>query len=211
MTKEEIGKEIKELIRSIKTHYTFVEEEDRIPMIELELITSKIRRLYEKSIVYNYLYASDEENMKHERLVKRITPVPPFEKNSPNSFVQPVILNSIPEPFVESVVVEKAAPIAEPISAAAQPIIAEIPIDDADAKPLKDLKLLIGINDKFLLINNLFARNDVDYKSAVEHLNTIRSKALAMEYMNSLARQNNWNTESYAFVRFVKIVEKRFK
>jgi hypothetical protein len=50
LDKKAILKEIEVLIRSIKVHYDNIENEYRIPTIELELITSKIRKLHEKSI-----------------------------------------------------------------------------------------------------------------------------------------------------------------
>ena len=54
LDKKAILKEIEVLIRSIKVHYDNIENEYRIPTIELELITSKIRKLHEKSIIYNH-------------------------------------------------------------------------------------------------------------------------------------------------------------
>jgi hypothetical protein len=61
MNKKEIGKEIEVLIRSIKLHYDNIAEEVRIPSIELELITAKISKLHDKSIVFNYLHYMEEQ------------------------------------------------------------------------------------------------------------------------------------------------------
>ncbi len=215
MTKEQLSKEIKDLIRSIKTHYTFVEEEDRIPLIELELITSKIRKLYEKSIINNFLHANDETYMSLERArkmgSKRI-----FEKNTPDTYVRP---NEPKEKVVEPqsanpIYVEKVSTV-ESVTGSHEPSLTfsrNIPDNQNTEKTiLKDLKFLIGINDKFLLINNLFSRNDGEYKIAVEYLSTIKSYAESEAYLKLLANQNSWNVESYAFVRFLQIIEKRFK
>lgn len=216
MTKEQIGKEIKELIRSIKTHYTFVEEEDRIPLIELELITSKIRKLYEKSIINNYLHSNDEAYMSQEKS-RRLNERKNFERNSIEAEVKSKIAEK--ELIVETV--SKTEPmVPEPITAVVESIQVQSAIEEPKApeiiahkssKVLKDLKLLIGINDKFLLINNLFARNDQEYKSSIEHLSSLNSLEDASNYMNFLAKKYSWNTESYAFVRLLQILEKRYK
>ncbi len=219
MTKEQIGKEIKELIRSIKTHYTFVEEEDRIPLIELELITSKIRKLYEKSIINNYLHSNDESYMSQERS-RRFHDRANFERNKPTTFVPKAVELPVAEvpvettPEVQSKPVE--LPLQETIAAEVKPSpkVEEAPKiakSNTSEKVVKDLKMLIGINDKFLLINNLFARNDGNYKLAIEQLGLLRTFSEAENYVQGLARKNNWNTESYAFVRLLQILEKRYK
>ena len=72
MNKKEIGKEIETLIRSIKLHYDNIAEEVRIPTIELELITAKIRKLHEKSIVFNHLHMIEEQMNKMKRLEQEL-------------------------------------------------------------------------------------------------------------------------------------------
>jgi hypothetical protein len=61
MNKKELQLEIEQLIQSIKLHYHRIDEEVRIPTIELELITAKIRKLYEKSILFNHLHYLEEQ------------------------------------------------------------------------------------------------------------------------------------------------------
>jgi hypothetical protein len=68
MNKKEIGKEIEVLIRSIKLHYDNIAEEVRIPTIELELITAKIRKLHEKSIIFNHMHMMEELMQKQKAL-----------------------------------------------------------------------------------------------------------------------------------------------
>ncbi len=55
MDKYQLRKEIAQLIDSIKEHSDNIGNRKRIPQLELELILSKIKKLYEKSIVFNYL------------------------------------------------------------------------------------------------------------------------------------------------------------
>jgi hypothetical protein len=70
LDKKAILKEIEVLIRSIKVHYDNIENEYRIPTIELELITSKIRKLHEKSIIYNHIHYMEEEQLQTTKRLK---------------------------------------------------------------------------------------------------------------------------------------------
>lgn len=216
MTKEQLGKEIKDLVRSIKTHYTFVEDEDRIPLIELELITSKIRKLYEKSVIFNFLNSPDEDFLSMERS-RKLGIKSNFEKINKEIAL---------EPKIEAVHVNKSTD----DKLKGEKEIAEIVAHEPTSKPIltqqvsvleiksstgnkvyKDLKLLVGINDKFLLINNLFGRSDQEYKESIEKLSALQSFDESIEFLAQLASQKAWNTESYAYVRLLQIIEKRYK
>ena len=216
MTKEQLGKEIKDLVRSIKTHYTFVEDEDRIPLIELELITSKIRKLYEKSVIFNFLNSPDEDFLSMERS-RKLSIKSNFEKINKEIAL---------EPKIEAVHVNKST--GDKLNVEKE--IAEIVANEPTSKPIltqqvsvldiksssvnkvyKDLKLLVGINDKFLLINNLFSRSDQEYKESIEKLSALQSFDESIEFLAQLASQKAWNTESYAYVRLLQIIEKRYK
>lgn len=216
MTKEQLGKEIKELVRSIKTHYTFVEDEDRIPLIELELITSKIRKLYEKSVIFNFLNSPDEDFLSMERSRKlgiksNVEKVNKEIRQEKKAEIVPVF-----EPVREEQVVEKRLPEIVLSESNSQPItVQSVSVEDTKSstskRVYKDLKLLVGINDKFLLINNLFGRSDQEYKESIEKLSALQSFDESIVFLAQLASQKAWNTESYAYVRLLQIVEKRYK
>jgi len=216
MTKEQLGKEIKELVRSIKTHYTFVEDEDRIPLIELELITSKIRKLYEKSVIFNFLNSPDEDFLSMERSRKlgiksNVEKVNKEIRQEKKAEIVPVF-----EPVREEQVVEKRLPEIVLSESNSQPItVQSVSVEDTKSstskRVYKDLKLLVGINDKFLLINNLFGRSDQEYKESIEKLSALQSFDESIVFLSQLASQKAWNTESYAYVRLLQIVEKRYK
>lgn len=215
MTKEQLGKEIKELVRSIKTHYTFVEDEDRIPLIELELITSKIRKLYEKSVIFNFLNSPDEDFLSMERS-RKFSIKSNVEKV--NEITQEKKAEIVPvfEPVREEQVVEKRLPEIVLSESNSQPInVQSVSVEDTKSstskRVYKDLKLLVGINDKFLLINNLFGRSDQEYKESIEKLSALQSFDESIVFLAQLASQKAWNTESYAYVRLLQIVEKRYK
>jgi hypothetical protein len=53
MDNSKIRQEITTLINSIKEHYDTIGDKNRVPQLELNVILSKITKLYEKSIVFN--------------------------------------------------------------------------------------------------------------------------------------------------------------
>lgn len=71
-------------------------------------------------------------------------------------------------------------------------------------------KAAIGINDKFLFINDLFDGNLREYNESIETLGGFKTLPQAQEYLDLLRRRNNWNSASDAFRRIKEIVEKRY-
>ncbi|MGI8892945.1 MAG: hypothetical protein ACR2GN_05735, partial [Bacteroidia bacterium] len=76
---------------------------------------------------------------------------------------------------------------------------------------VKDLKQAIGINEKFLFINELFEGSLNDYNNAISQLNSLSSKDEAEKYMDSeLKIKFKWNDSSKAHTIFVQLIERRF-
>ncbi|MCX6280605.1 MAG: hypothetical protein NTU51_01415 [Bacteroidetes bacterium] len=74
----------------------------------------------------------------------------------------------------------------------------------------ESLKSSIGINDKFMFINELFDGNLREYNESVETLSGFKTLPQAQEYLDLLRRRNNWNSSSNAFRRIKELVEKRY-
>jgi hypothetical protein len=78
-------------------------------------------------------------------------------------------------------------------------------------KPIKDLKSAIGINEKFLFINQLFDGNLQDYSEVIEKLNNAGSLDTAKQMLSAdLARRFNWETGDPHVRSFTELVERRF-
>ena len=175
MTRKELGKEIEVLIRTIKIHYDTIGEEIRIPGIELELITSKIRKLYEKSIVYNYLYSLEEEQLRNHK------------KLSINIDDSNLVLRKRID-FDKEQTIEK-----ETVSIESQ------------KKPAKNIKSLIGINDRFLFTKELFGGNTLEYNEAIDKLSATTSAEIP-NCLEELQQKYKWNKESETVNNFVILV-----
>lgn len=76
--------------------------------------------------------------------------------------------------------------------------------------PVKDIKSAIGLNEKFLFINQLFKGDSVTYNAVVDRLNTSSSMESAMNHIQSLAESNNWETHPESAKLFIEIIERRF-
>ena len=71
-------------------------------------------------------------------------------------------------------------------------------------------KASIGINDKFMFINELFDGNLREYNECIETLGGFKTLPQAQEYFDLLRRRNNWNSASPSFRRIKELVENHF-
>ena len=75
---------------------------------------------------------------------------------------------------------------------------------------VQDLKMAIGINDKFLFINDLFNGDPPNYNDAIEKLNLAEDAQEAMKTLDGFREQLGWTDRSEAFGRLRKIVQSKY-
>ena len=124
-----------------------------------------------------------------------------------------------PEPMVEvkpEVVEEKKAPVPEPViipETEKVPEPVQVVQTQQVAMPVipKDVpKITVSINDKFRLINELFASNAHEYNIAIEQLNNVASKEEANAYLKGLKNIYNWDEENEMVKKIYTMNQKRF-
>jgi hypothetical protein len=77
-------------------------------------------------------------------------------------------------------------------------------------KAVSDLRQAIGINEKFLFINQLFDGNLPVYNQAIDYLNQCAGKAAAMEYVHqTLAAQFGWDMQGNVCRMFMEWIDRR--
>lgn len=224
LDKKAILKEIEVLIRSIKVHYDNIENEHRIPTIELELITSKIRKLHEKSIIYNHLHYLEEEQIQSQRRLKLDQLI--FKHGTETQVIEPVELeqknNEIFDTHVqfEEKVMSLEHEKNEQQSKKEVDLITETPtveskedsktlpknIIDENFKPI-NLSSKIGINDRFRFIKNLFGGNGTALEEAIKSIENCSSKSSLTTCLNSLKSQYNWNEEDETVIDFFGLIQ----
>lgn len=77
-------------------------------------------------------------------------------------------------------------------------------------KPIEDLTKAIGLNQKFLFMNDLFEGENNLYNEAIKALNGFNSYFEADEYLNVLSSRHSWDSTSKSVKEFVDLVERRY-
>ncbi len=75
---------------------------------------------------------------------------------------------------------------------------------------INDLREAIGINEKFLLVNELFEGNIQYYNRAIDELNSFESYTGAKTYLIELSVLHRWDNNSPAYERIYQLIDRRF-
>ena len=96
--------------------------------------------------------------------------------------------------------------VADKLSANSDPSLGE----KMQQKQIDDIKSAIGINDKFLFINELFAGDLKNYNRAVDQLNLANTKDEALLTFNSFKQKFNWTEKDDAVVKLKSILNRKY-
>lgn len=88
-------------------------------------------------------------------------------------------------------------------SNAEQPTLA----DRLGQQPIQDLTKAIGLNQKFLFMNDLFEGENEKYKTAIETINNFSNFSEAQVYIKD---NYNWDIEGVSTQKFIDLVKRRF-
>ncbi len=79
-------------------------------------------------------------------------------------------------------------------------------------KPIASIKEVIGVNEKFLFINELFHGNIQEYHDAIARLNGMQHMQEAFDFLNKLSEQYSWdaNRSSATIERLANYVQRRY-
>ncbi|MFM2135291.1 MAG: hypothetical protein RL021_691 [Bacteroidota bacterium] len=78
-------------------------------------------------------------------------------------------------------------------------------------KPVSDLRNAIGINERFLFTQFLFANNPEAFTAAVERLNSCNSWSEAKSYLdNEVMPRYGWDPSQGTVHQFMELVERRY-
>ncbi len=77
--------------------------------------------------------------------------------------------------------------------------------------PVRDLREVIGINDKFLFVNELFGGSMEKYTKSIENLNDLKTLNGAMIYLNELKIELQWNSSNEAYQKLAELVRRKFE
>jgi hypothetical protein len=83
--------------------------------------------------------------------------------------------------------------------------------DQFGQQPISDLTKEIGINEKYLITENLFSGDSQACSTAIKELNEFQNMEQASGFLkNSLSKKYNWNPKSNQVKRLINLVERRY-
>ena len=88
--------------------------------------------------------------------------------------------------------------------------IDESVVEKLSHKKITDLKSVIGINEKFQFINELFDGNMKEYTVALDQINNFSSTNEANNYLANLKEMYKWDSENSIAKQFTELVERKF-
>jgi hypothetical protein len=82
--------------------------------------------------------------------------------------------------------------------------------DRLGKSPISSLPEAIGLNQKFLFMNDLFEGENGLYNEAIQSLNNFTNFIDADEFINTLVARHNWDMTDKTTQDFVELVERRY-
>ena len=142
-----------------------------------------------------------------EEKTEPVVPATPVQEEvepetKPKAFTTP---KPEPEPQVD---LFSTAPetVADKLSSSGKQTLA----DKLSQSTLKSLRQFIGINEKFLFINELFNGDMSRYNSAIDELDSMPTLKGANTYLFELKVQNMWDEEMDAYTKISELLEMKF-
>lgn len=80
-----------------------------------------------------------------------------------------------------------------------------------EQSPISDLRAAIGINEKFLFINELFKGNLNLYNKTIDELNALETINGAFTYLVETKVQYQWDENTAAFSKLKALIERKFR
>jgi len=197
------------------------------PQLYIDLLKDNIKKLYQ--------YVHEIEKGEEQRLQNLITATPLREATPPASASDqvpapaPVEGSPVPEPLSEpdqvSPVFREKPPKEKPPVVKGETFadhsgtLAEKMMQTEDNSlgarlrnaGFTDLKTAIGINEKFLFINELFKGDLSAYNEVIGEINGSATHSEAMVTFNTKRIKYNWDIHSESYKRLKDIVERKFR
>lgn len=120
------------------------------------------------------------------------------EESAPEQSHDPIIMEEINEELVAMFEIKEAKELSEKLS----------------NMPIKDLGSALGINDRFLTVNELFGGDSSAFKSCIDHINGLESYEEAKSYLlSNVAQKYEWSSSDRLkkAAGFISLVQRRFR
>lgn len=234
MDKDFLKKAISEHLQAINEQLDVIVGHDKkIPQIELDIIMNYTQKFYDYLVALKKENAPDKpgeideipavkdaEKKVEEAPAEKAQP----EKSKEEKAIKEETESQKPEPAIETKTennkpkTEEAPPVKEKIAKSAETLADKLTKEDkprvADKiqrKSVSSLKKAIGINDKFLFINELFRGKLREYNEAIETLDECKSLMGCRSAMEGFATSYKWDKKSDPYRKLDSLVKQKFE
>ena len=218
MNKDILKKNIEESLETIREQFEIISAyENKIPQIELDIIMSNIQQLYENlmilrkidpSIVPPNFTSKETPSAKPENepvaLDTQSDPVDEAKEKPPREIKEP-----LPEPARTTLDLfgGNGTTIADKLKKEDDNSIAS----RIQKNKTEDLRAIIGINEKFLFISELFDGSMQDYESAITSLSQCHSSDETENIIIELKTRMKWQDNNEIIQQFINLINRRFQ
>ena len=213
---------------------------EKIPQIELDLMKEQVRNLYDNLYLLENMNNLNAPDSKKEVESEKISiPEPPkniFKTPHTDSSSQPVEKTKSDKEYAPEIKMEvekkpsspskisydlfeiQQSTIAEKYADSSQTLNdnllkqqkEKILAEELQLKHIASLKSAIGINDKFLFINELFEGNMREYDIAITQLDNFHSLNDALGYINQMNEKFEWDANPTSLIKLKDFLKRRY-
>ena len=213
--------EIENLLNKMSNQVNFlIRKEMTMNQLDVDLLMENTRKLYDT-------ICSIELGVRSEELGVRSVELGVNDEEDADTDADSELIDSSTDRLIDSVPVpeEKSVPEEEDSGIRTYKIVRENVHTLGDVlektednslaarlqrKPVSDLISAIGINDKFLFLNELFGGSMEKYNKSIRSLNSFSTLLGAKTYMSELQIEFQWDCNSDAYKKLADLVERRF-
>src|SRR3990172_10794330 len=204
MEREHIIKEIYDLAERIKANTS-----------DTDSLLTDVAHLYEMVILLKHLPEEVNTNGQSSPVISEYLPIqkeetkdkslrtPSEEKPQVTMDLFSVEINHASEK------IETPLPAPTPKASPSQKKMDESVAEKLQHKKIFDLKSVIGINEKFQFINELFEGSMNEYNVALDQINNFSSLGEAVNYLANLKEMYKWNPDNPIAINFEELVQRR--
>lgn len=152
-----------------------------------------------------------EEPVKEEEATSVYTTGDEIEMHIPHTdeediAYEPVVIGDMEEKEDGGFELEAPETLGERLQQEQDPTLA----DKLQHSALNSLQSAIGINDKFLFVNELFNGSMEKYNRSIANLDDLKTLNGALIYLNELRIELQWNSSNEAYKKLLELVHRKF-
>ena len=167
----------------------------------IQPLLNSVRLLHERLVILQHLVDKNNESNTQEDLNQKV------EENQIN-LIDVIVEEEAKAEITEKKEIKTSKSINDIHSSSPQISLA----DQFGQQPIIDLKKEIGINERYLMTENLFSGDSEAFTNAITQLNQLNNHNDALDYLKKeLSKKYNWNLKSNHVKRLFKLVERRYQ